>query len=117
MLTCADRVPAQVAWITFVKQKGLSPLQPGQWPAFLAFYAGAAPAATASCPDVIAVEVTRYLEHAFPCTAYRALYEVSKSLGSRESRLRTNTLGLCGENSRAEYQILKKIGSLLFFCS
>lgn len=29
-----------VAWIAFVKQKGLSPLMPGQWKAFLAFYAG-----------------------------------------------------------------------------
>ena len=37
---CADCAPMQVAWITFVKQKGLSPLQPGQWPVFLAFYAG-----------------------------------------------------------------------------
>lgn len=30
-----------VAWIAFVKQRGLSPLMPGQWKAFLAFYAGA----------------------------------------------------------------------------
>jgi hypothetical protein len=29
-----------VAWIYFVKQKGLSPLMPGQWKAFLAYYAG-----------------------------------------------------------------------------
>ena len=29
-----------VAWIAFVKQKGLSPLMPGQWKAYLAFYAG-----------------------------------------------------------------------------
>ena len=29
-----------VAWICFVKQKGLSPLMPGQWKAFLAYYAG-----------------------------------------------------------------------------
>eukprot|EP00208_Stichococcus_sp_RCC1054_P002796 CAMPEP_0206139412 /NCGR_PEP_ID=MMETSP1473-20131121/5911_1 /ASSEMBLY_ACC=CAM_ASM_001109 /TAXON_ID=1461547 /ORGANISM="Stichococcus sp, Strain RCC1054" /LENGTH=212 /DNA_ID=CAMNT_0053533197 /DNA_START=203 /DNA_END=842 /DNA_ORIENTATION=+ len=29
-----------VAWIAFVKQRGLSPLMPGQWKAFLAFYAG-----------------------------------------------------------------------------
>jgi hypothetical protein len=29
-----------VAWIYFVKHKGLSPLMPGQWKAFLAYYAG-----------------------------------------------------------------------------
>ena len=29
-----------VSWIAFVSQKGVSPLAPGQWPAFLAFYAG-----------------------------------------------------------------------------
>ena len=29
-----------VSWIAFVKQKGCSPLQAGQWPVFLAFYAG-----------------------------------------------------------------------------
>jgi hypothetical protein len=29
-----------VAWIYFVKQRGLSPLMPGQWKAFLAYYAG-----------------------------------------------------------------------------
>lgn len=29
-----------VSWIAFLKQKGLSPLMPGQWKAFLAFYAG-----------------------------------------------------------------------------
>lgn len=30
-----------VSWIAFVKQTGLSPLMPGQWKKFLAFYAGA----------------------------------------------------------------------------
>ena len=30
-----------VSWIAFVKQTGLSPLMPGQWKNFLAFYAGA----------------------------------------------------------------------------
>lgn len=30
-----------IAWIAFVKQRGLSPLMPGQWKAFLAYYAGA----------------------------------------------------------------------------
>jgi hypothetical protein len=29
-----------IAWITFVQQKGISPLAAGQWPTFLAFYAG-----------------------------------------------------------------------------
>jgi hypothetical protein len=29
-----------LAWIYFVKQRGLSPLMPGQWKAFLAYYAG-----------------------------------------------------------------------------
>ncbi len=29
-----------VAWIGFVRQFGKSPLMPGQWKAFLAFYAG-----------------------------------------------------------------------------
>lgn len=29
-----------VSWIAFVRQKGLSPLAPGAWPTFLAFYAG-----------------------------------------------------------------------------
>lgn len=28
------------AWLAFVKQTGKSPLAPGQWPGFLAFYAG-----------------------------------------------------------------------------
>ncbi len=29
-----------VAWIAFVRQTGRGPLMPGQWKAFLAFYAG-----------------------------------------------------------------------------
>ncbi|KAI8475692.1 MAG: hypothetical protein J3K34DRAFT_517126 [Monoraphidium minutum] len=29
-----------MAWIAFVKRYGVSPMAPGQWPAFLAFYAG-----------------------------------------------------------------------------
>ena len=29
-----------VSWIAFFNQKGVSPLAPGKWPAFLAFYAG-----------------------------------------------------------------------------
>jgi len=29
-----------IAWVTFVKQKGVSPLASGQWAPFLAFYAG-----------------------------------------------------------------------------
>ena len=28
------------SWVTFVRQRGVSPLASGQWPAFLAFYAG-----------------------------------------------------------------------------
>lgn len=29
-----------MAWLAFVKRYGVSPMAPGQWPAFLAFYAG-----------------------------------------------------------------------------
>ncbi len=32
----------QVAWIAFVRRRGVSPLAAGQWQAFLAFYAGKA---------------------------------------------------------------------------
>ena len=39
-----------VSWIAFVKQTGLSPLMPGQWTKFLAFYAGARLPMLRLCP-------------------------------------------------------------------
>jgi hypothetical protein len=33
-----------MAWLAFVKLNGVAPTAPGQWPSFLAFYAGAAAA-------------------------------------------------------------------------
>jgi len=38
-----------VAWIAFVRQFNKSPLMPGQWKAFLAFYAGGAPLLRSPC--------------------------------------------------------------------
>lgn len=34
-----------MAWLAFVKLNGVAPTAPGQWPSFLAFYAGRPPAA------------------------------------------------------------------------
>ena len=48
----------QVAWIAFVKRRGVSPLGAGQWQAFLAFYAGEASATIFTvCYDFVAGDV------------------------------------------------------------